>query len=40
MEGYITCLKCGEKVVRVNDKYFCIKCGKEIRPKPIAGWGN
>lgn len=41
MNGYITCLKCGEIVYRLDDgKYFCKKCNKEIKPKPIVGWGN
>lgn len=40
MYGYITCLKCGEKVYHLNWKYFCKTCGKEIKPKPVAGWGN
>lgn len=40
MHGYITCLKCGEIVYHLNGKYFCIKCNNEIKPKPVAGWGN
>lgn len=36
---YITCA-CGERVYLVDDKYFCTKCNKEIKPKSTKGWGG
>lgn len=40
MDGYITCQDCGELVFYDDGKYFCTKCNRKIKPKPVVGWGN
>jgi uncharacterized Zn finger protein (UPF0148 family) len=40
MDSYIICPKCQTKVFRdVEGKYFCSKCGKEIKTQS-RGWGS
>ena len=38
--SFMICPTCKNTVYSEDDKYYCKRCDKEIKPRPTKGWGS